>query len=66
MPYRLQHDLAGECWCEPKKVFTAKYGTEVWVHNDPKGTDPPEEAVAAAVMEAMDNDDGGVVRVKPI
>ena len=65
MTYR-SHGLAGECWCSPEKVFTAKYGTEVWVHNNAKSTQPPEEVVASAVMEAMDNDDGGVVRVKPI
>ena len=61
-----KHLVAEECWCKPKLAFVAKYGTRVWVHNAKDGRDPPDEVVAEAVAEAMDNDDGGDVRVRPL
>ena len=60
-----EHEYGGECWCSPELVLTTKKGTEVWVHNATDGRRAPEQFISQAVMEAMDQDHGGIVRVKP-
>lgn len=54
-----EHDLLSiDCWCHPVRVYKAKNGNEVWVHqyeDDPQG--PPPEAIAEAIVNACFDDE---------
>ena len=60
------HEYADECWCNPECVYVTDGGTEVWVHVKFDGEIAPADVIARAIAEAIEQDHGGITRVKPV
>jgi len=50
-----EHIASKDCWCKPRLEHTVENGAQVWIHNDPEGTQPPIDVIAEAIARAADD-----------